>query len=224
MLVRHPDCREKPWCSTSPVWRAAFRCRPTAIFFKSPLLSSYRLRNGVLHNPASDRRTTAGVFHIAEGGLPIPDDKLAVPKLAFSKLLALALNPPPRITAATVYSGREAPRPCASFPCFCVPLVVPAVPGFTTEKRMETRFFVPGALVANLDFVESIFGNAGDPYLPENDSSLDPDGWTGHTGCVILAPHLTHVPKHLLGLPHWDAATPLQRRDGMCYKSEDGAV
>jgi hypothetical protein len=37
---------------------------------------------------------------------------------------------------------------------------------------------------------------------------------------VILAPHLTHVPKHLLGLPHWDAATPLQRRDGMCYKSE----
>ena len=80
------------------------------------------------------------------------------------------------------------------------PLVVPAVPGFTTEKRMETRFFVPGALVANLDFVESIFGNAGDPYLPENDASLDPDSWTGHTGCVILAPHLTHVPKHLLGL------------------------
>ncbi|MFT3847699.1 MAG: hypothetical protein QM739_03205 [Propionivibrio sp.] len=85
---------------------------------------------------------------------------------------------------------------------------------------METRFFVPGSLVANLDFVESIFGNGGDPYLPEHDASLDPDGWTGHTGCVILAPHLVGVPKHLLGLPHWDAATPLQRRDGMCYKSE----
>jgi hypothetical protein len=41
----------------------------------SSLLSSYRLRNGVLHNPASDRRTTQGVFHIAEGGLPVPDDK-----------------------------------------------------------------------------------------------------------------------------------------------------
>ena len=38
--------------------------------FHSPLLSSYRLSNGVLHNPANDRRTTAGVFHIAEGGLP----------------------------------------------------------------------------------------------------------------------------------------------------------
>ena len=31
---------------------------------------------------------------------------------------------------------------------------------------METRFFVPGALVANLDFIERIFGNAGDPHLP----------------------------------------------------------
>lgn len=65
-----------------------------ADFFKSPLLSSYRLRNGVLHNPAKDRRTTAGVFHVVEGGLPIPDDKLAVPKVAFSKLLSIALNPP----------------------------------------------------------------------------------------------------------------------------------
>jgi hypothetical protein len=188
--------------------------------YKSPLLSSYRLRNGVLHNPASDRRTTAGVFHIVEGGLPIPDDKRAVPKLAFSKLLALALNPPPESMQLPFTAGEKAPAMCF-VSLLLRPLVVPAVPGFTTEKRMETRFFVPGALVANLDFVESIFGNAGDPYLPENDSSLDPDGWTGHTGCVILAPHLTHVPKHLLGLPHWDAATPLQRRDGMCYKNED---
>ena len=188
-------------------------------FFKSPLLSSYRLRNGVLHNPANDRRTTAGVFHIAEGGLAIPDDKLAVPKLAFSKLLALALTPPEESMQLPFTACEVVPAKCF-ISLLLRPLVVPAVPGFTSEKRMETRFFVPGALVANLDFVESIFGNAGDPYLPENDASLDPDSWTGHTGCVILAPHLTHVPKHLLGLPHWDAATPLQRRDGMCYKSE----
>ena len=38
---------------------------------------------------------------------------------------------------------------------------------------METRFFVPGALVANLDFVERIFGNAGDPHLSENDAALE---------------------------------------------------
>ena len=61
---------------------------------------------------------------------------------------------------------------------------------------MEVRFFVPGNLVSNLDFVESIFGNAGDPLLPENDAALDTEHWTGHTGCVILAPHLTRPPKN----------------------------
>ena len=188
-------------------------------YFKSPLLSSYRLRNGVLHNPASDRRTTAGVFHLVEGGLPVPDDKLAVPKLAFSHLLALALKPPAE-TMQLPFTADE-PVPAACFVSLQIrPLVVPGVPGFICEKRMETRFFVPGSLVANLDFVESIFGNGGDPYLPEYDASLDPDSWTGHTGCVILAPHLVGVPKHLLGLPHWDAASERQRRDGMCYKSE----
>ena len=35
---------------------------------------------------------------------------------------------------------------------------------------MEIRFFAPGNLVSNLDFVESIFGNGGDPVLPENDA------------------------------------------------------
>ena len=187
--------------------------------FTSSLLSSYRLRNGVLHNPANDRRTTAGVFHVVEGGLPVPDDKFAVPKTAFAKLLALAMTPPAEAMQLPFAAGEPAPAACI-VSLLMRPLVVSAVPGFTSEKRMEIRFFVPGALVSNLDFVESIFGNAGDPYLPENDASLAPDGWTGHTGCVILAPHLTQVPKRLLGLPHWDAATERQRRDGMCYKSE----
>jgi len=35
--------------------------------FASSLLKSYRVRQGVLHNPANDRRTTQGVFHIADG-------------------------------------------------------------------------------------------------------------------------------------------------------------
>ena len=38
----------------------------------SPWLRSYRIKQGVLHNPRSDRRTTKGIFHIAEGGLPFP--------------------------------------------------------------------------------------------------------------------------------------------------------
>ena len=85
---------------------------------------------------------------------------------------------------------------------------------------MEIRFFAPGNLVSNLDFVESIFGNAGDPYLPVNDAALDVEHWTGHTGCVILAPHLITVTKKDAGLPPFDQATERQRRDGMCWRDE----
>ncbi len=188
--------------------------------FTSPLLSSYRLANGVLHNPANDRRTTAGVFHIAEGGLPIPDDKLAVPKPVFAKLLELAFQPP--TSDLTLPYTADADQPAACFVSLLMrPLVAPAVPGWIDEKRMETRFIVPGGLVANLDFVEGIFGNGGDPYLPENDASLAPHTWTGHTGAVILAPHLTKVTKASLGLPHVSEATERQRRDGMCWQTED---
>jgi hypothetical protein len=187
---------------------------------ESRLLKSYRLRNGVLHNPASDRRTTQGVFHLVEGGLPVPDDKLAVPPGAFVHMLDRALQPPADL-ASLPYTAHDP----VSVTCFVSlllrPLVVPAVPGFGCEKRLEVRFFVPGSMVSNLDFVESIFGNAGDPTLPENDAALDPEHWTGHTGCVILAPHLTGLRKKDLGLPHFDQATERQRRDGMCWKKAD---
>ncbi len=86
---------------------------------------------------------------------------------------------------------------------------------------METRFFAPASLVSNLDFVESIFGNAGDPYLPENDAALDVTHWSGHTGCVILAPHIIGMRKKDLGLPRAEDATERQRRDGMCWYRED---
>jgi phosphoenolpyruvate carboxykinase (diphosphate) len=188
--------------------------------FTSPLLTSYRLANGVLHNPANDRRTTAGVFHIAEGGLPIPDDKIAVPKVAFARLLARAFQPP-QVDMVLPYTANQ-PEPAACFVSVQLrPLVAPEVPGSVREKRMETRFIVPGGLVSNLDFVEGIFGNGGDPYLPENDASLAPETWTGHTGCVILAPHLTRVTKQELGLPHVDDATDRQKRDGVCWTDED---
>ena len=188
--------------------------------FTSPLLSSYRLANGVLHNPANDRRTTAGVFHISEGGLPIPDDKIAVPKPVFARLLTEAFNPPETDLVLPYLSKTDHPAACF-VSLLLRPLVSPAVPGYATERRMETRFIVPGGLVANLDFVEGIFGNGGDPYLPENDSSLDPATWTGTTGCVILAPHLTRLTKKALGLPHVDAATDRQKRDGMCWSKPD---
>jgi phosphoenolpyruvate carboxykinase (diphosphate) len=98
------------------------------------------------------------------------------------------------------------------------PVICPEVPGFEREKNMEIRFFAPGNLVSNLDFVESIFGNGGNPYLAEFDAALDVDHWSGHTGCVLLAPHLTQCTKEGLGLPHWDHATARQRAEGMCWR------
>ena len=92
--------------------------------FSSPLLSSYRLVNGVLHNPANDRRTTAGVFHIAEGGLPIPDDKIAVPKATFARLLARAFEPP-ETDMVLPYTANDR-RPAACFVSLLLrPLVSP---------------------------------------------------------------------------------------------------
>ena len=185
--------------------------------FSSDIISSYRVKQGVLHNPRSDRRTTQGIFHVAEGGLPIPDDKKAVPKAVFAKMLARALAPPSSLLRLPFTSNQ--PQPAECFVSLLLrPLLCPAVPGFTPAKTMEVRFFAPGGLVSNLDFVESIFGNAGDPGLPENDAALDPEHWSGHTGCVILAPHLVGVTKQDAGLPPWDAATERQKRDGMCWR------
>lgn len=188
--------------------------------FDSEIISSYRTWQGVCHNPSKDRRTTKGVFHIAEGGLPIPADKIATPKITFAHLLKAALRPPSDLMVLP-YTSLE-PAPVEMFASVLLrPMVVPEVPGFTSRKSMETRFFAPGSLVSNLDFVESIFGNAGDPFLPENDARLDVEHWSGHTGCVILAPHLCTLKKKDLGLPHRKDASDRQIRDGMCWENED---
>ena len=187
-------------------------------YYGSPHLQSYRVAQGVLHNPASDRRTTQGVFHIAEGGLPVPADKLAVPLPAFASLLAAALDPPDDVmTLPFTAEGGDPVRLWVTL--LLRPIVCPAT-AVDPVKTMETRFFAPASLVSNLDFVESIFGNAGDPYLPENNAANDVEHWTGHTGCVILAPHIVGLPKKQLGLPAWQDATERQRRDGMCWKDE----
>ncbi len=184
--------------------------------FSSPYLQSYRVPQGILHNPTSDRRTTQGIFHIVEGGLPIPADKIAVPKKVFAGLLAAALKPPEEVMVLPFAANQS--EPVHLFVSLLLrPLVCPAT-GRDPQKTMEIRFFAPGSLVSNLDFVEGIFGNGGDPYLLENDAALDAMHWTGHTGCVILAPHLSGIPKKDLGLPHESEATERQRRDGMCWR------
>ena len=188
--------------------------------YSNPYLTSFRVRNGVLHNPRSDRRTTQGTFHIAEGGLPIPGDKKAVPRPVFTALFRHAVTPTPGLMVVPYTANR--PRPSRTFVSLLLrPIVCPEVPGICSQKTMEIHFFAPGGLVSNLDFVESIFGNAGDPYLPENDAGLDVEHWTGHTGCVILAPHLTQLTKRELGLPAWNDSTKRQQQDGMCWHDPD---
>ena len=191
----------------------------SADVFSSPCLKSYRVAQGVLHNPKSDKRTTQGLFHIAEGGLPVPADKIAVPKQAFAALWAAALDPPASMMVLPFTADQDEDVRCFES-LLLRPLVCPAA-GRDPEKTMEIRFIAPGSLVSNLDFVESIFGNAGDPYLPENDAALDALHWTGHTGCVVLAPHLVGIKKKDVGLPHISQATERQRRDGMCWENED---
>lgn len=192
---------------------------PVGDRFESDIIKSYRVRQGVLHNTLRDRRTTKGSFHIAEGGLPIPSDKRAAPKVAFARLLAAALNPPRELLRLPFTSEQQDPAEC--FVSLLIrPTVCPAVPGILPEKNMEIRFFAPGSMVSNLDFIESIFGNAGNPHLPENDAGLDIDHWTGHSGCVILAPHLLRMTKKELGLPHYDQATRRQRADRMFWRDE----
>jgi hypothetical protein len=187
--------------------------------FSSPYLKSYRIPQGVLHNPLNDRRTTQGVFHIAENGFPVPADKQAVPIQTFAALLAAAFQPPPNVLTLPFTAGQ--PDQARLFCSLLLrPLVCPAT-GADPAKTMEIRFFAPGSLVSNLDFVEAIFGNGGDPNLPENDAALDVAHWTGHTGCVIVAPHITGLKKAALGLPREADATERQKRDGMCWRSPD---
>lgn len=188
-------------------------------YYENSYVKSYKIKQGVLHNPKNDRRTTKGVFHVVEGGLPVPDDKKSVPKLVFKNLLKAALDAPEELLELP-FTSTQKEKAKIWVSLFMRPIVCPRVPNGSPEKSMEIRFFAPGGLVSNLDFTESIFGNAGNPYLSKNDPANDFETWTGHTGCIILAPHLTLLTKKSLGLPRYEDATERQRRDGMCYKEE----
>ncbi len=193
---------------------------PNANKFENKLIKSYRIAQGILHNPLHDRRTTKDSFHIVEGGLPVPPDKKEVPKIAFAHMLLSALNPPEKYMVLPFTSAQKK-KAHVWTSLLLRPTVSPEVPGQIARKTMEIRFFAPGSLVSNLDFVESIFGNAGDPYLYKNDSGLDLEHWTGHTGCVILAPQLLELKKCEIGLPNYADATQRQRKDGLCWKDKN---
>ena len=193
---------------------------PNGKTFVSENITSHRIKQGILNNPIHDKRTTKGTFHIVEGDLPVPLDKKEVPKIAFAHFLNAAFTPSDELKTLPFTSNQEnKAKVIVSF--LMRPMVCPEVKGVISKKSMEVRFFAPGSLVSNLDFVESIFGNAGDPNLAHNDAALDTEHWTGHTGCIILAPQLKTLTKKQVGLPHYNEATDRQKNDGMCWKDEN---
>jgi hypothetical protein len=111
--------------------------------FHNEEISSYRLKNGVLHNPLNDRRTTKGVFHVADYGLPIPGDKIRVPLIAYARMLKAAFEPPAEHKILPYTSEWEKPVETL-VSVYLRPIVCPEVPGKIDEKRLEVRFFVPG--------------------------------------------------------------------------------
>ncbi len=139
--------------------------------YANEYVTSYRVRNGVLHNPRSDRRTTKGTFHVCEGGLPIPATRR--PSRAPCSWTSSATPDARRTNCSCCHSTSTRPSPSGrSFLSCSGRWCVRRCPASAPRRRMEVRFFAPGSLVSNLDFVESIFGNAGDANLPENDAGL----------------------------------------------------
>lgn len=193
---------------------------PDSDSFESDLVNSKRLKQGILNNPLHDKRTTKGTFHIVEGSLPVPLDKKEVPKVVLAHFLNTAFKPSDELNTLPFTSNQEE-KAKTMVSMLLRPIVCPEVKGVIAQKSLEVRFFAPGSLVSNLDFVENIFGNAGNPNLAHNDAALDPEHWTGHTGCIILAPQLLKLKKKDVGLPHFDDATDRQKKDGMCWIDEN---
>ncbi len=107
--------------------------------FENEMLASYRTHNGVVHNPRADRRTTQGTFHVCEGGLPIPDDKRAVPKGVFARLLQLAFKPPKDSLALPYSSGSS--EPAHTFVSLLIrPLVCPQSAVTAVTRRWKFVF------------------------------------------------------------------------------------
>ncbi|WP_291801038.1 hypothetical protein, partial [Lutibacter sp.] len=193
---------------------------PNGNSFKSENITSHRIKQGILNNPINDKRTTKGTFHIVAGDLPVPLDKKEVPKVAFAHFLNAAFNPSDELKTLP-FTANQPNKAKLMVSLLMRPMVCPEVKGVISKKSLEVRFFAPGSLVSNLDFVESIFGNSGDPNLAKNDAALDTEHWTGHTGCIILAPQLKTLKKKDVGLPHFKDATTRQKKDGMCWENEN---
>ena len=78
------------------------------------------------------------------------------------------------------------------------PVVCPAVEGYIRENQWKSGFLLQVDVWQILILLRVYLGMEEIPFLAENDAGLDIEHWTGHTGCVIVAPHLAGTPKQIL--------------------------
>ena len=154
---------------------APARRRPRAVAprgrgqYVNDYVRSYRVRNGVLHNPAPTGAPPQACSTSPRAACRFPGTRGPCPGRSSPLCSATPCHPPAESAGRAVH-GQPARAGRGFVSLLLRPIVCPEVPGVCPRKTMEIRFFAPGSLVSNLDFVESIFGNAGDPYLPENDA------------------------------------------------------
>ncbi len=137
------SCRVRRSSWTATACHASSASPPVGPSITNAEVSSYRLSNGVLHNPVNDRRTTKGVFHVAEAGLPVPGDKVPVPLLTFARLLQAAFEAPRELLEVPFTTDWSTPAH-TMVSLLLRPLVCPEVPGVRPEKRMEDPLFCAG--------------------------------------------------------------------------------
>ncbi len=97
--------------------------------YSNPILNTFRVTQGILHNPSKDKRTTTGVFHVVEHGLPIPDDKKAVPAPVAGEIFKAAFQAPDWLTELPFTSKSDQPT-YIWLSLLLRPVVCPAVEGF----------------------------------------------------------------------------------------------
>ena len=103
--------------------------------YANEILNTYRVTQGILHNPSKDKRTTKGVFHVVEYGLPIPDDKKAVPAPVAAEIFKAAFQAPDWLTELPFTS--ESNHPANIWLSLLLrPVVCPAVEGFVEKKTL----------------------------------------------------------------------------------------
>ena len=201
-------CPAKPSSSTATVSRASCRCRSTGT---RGTTSSSRA-TGSTTACCTTRRAIAGPPRACStsprAGCRSRPTRSRCRSSPTRGCCEEALRPPAVADAPAVHGRAGQSRSRRWCRCCCARWCARRCPRCSPEKRMEVRFFVPGGLVSNLDFVESIFGNAGDPYLPENDAGAR-RGSAGPATAAASSSRRTSraLRKKDLGLPHVSQAT-----------------